>query len=791
MDISGFLLNITYTIEGITLWVKTKNGIVCIVDEYDPYFYIDAPEQIIKEIEMLKIDYRGEPIQIKDYKKTKIIVKGKEKELLKIFCYSPLHIPLIKRALEDFQCYEYKIKFIQRYMIDKKLWTLKSYKFTYNKKIESIEELKDEENFNILAFDIETYNPSGTSNSKKDPVIMISYSIKNESKVLTYKDINKEFVLRYKNEQDMIEGFCEILEKKDVDILLGYNINQFDFPYLNERSKTLGIPLVLGRKNNELSCKKTGKNIKLEIPGRIPVDLYPVAKFLSNIGAVRITRFTLKRVYQELMGEKSETKELIKKEEIWKMWENEKEREILAEYSLGDSKAVIDISKHLLPVEIELTKICGLSLEETSSSATGRLVESLLMRKAHERNEIIPEIPKYNEIIERQKNPIKAAYVKIPEPGIYSNIAVFDFRSLYPSIIISHNIDPFTLNCDCCSEKNAHISPTEDKFCKKRKGLIPEVLEDLINKRMKIKREMNELDKTSEGYKKLFARQWALKILANSIYGQTVYPRARWYSRECGSSITAWGRHYILSTIEKAEKQGFDVLYSDTDSILLILKNKTKKDAIDFMKSINKELPGDMELELEDFYPRGVFVTKRTSTTGAKKKYALIDEKGMIKIRGFELVRRDWSKIAKKTQMEVLKAILKEGDKEKAVQIVKETIKEVKEGKISLEELVIFTQLQKDIHSYAITSPEISAAKKAIKRGKKLEKGSLIGYVITKNGNSISDKAELLEFAKNYDPDYYINKQILPSVLKILKELGYEEDELKSKGKQIGLENFF
>ncbi len=793
MKISGFLLNVDYSSEDgdITLWIKTDKGTKRITDSYLPYFYLDAHENVLKDIENLKLDYKGEPIQIKNYEKVKKWIKGKQKELIKIYCYSSSHIPLIRKALEDFQTYEYKIRFIQRYLIDKELWPLKAYEFTYTDKIEKIKPIQKEENFNILAFDIETYNPIGMPKEEKDPVIMISYEDKDEAKVLTFKDVKRDFIIKYDDETKMIEGFCDIVEKKDIDLILGYNINQFDFPYLRKRSRVLGIDFTLGRENLEILVKKAGMRKRIEIPGRIPVDLYPVARFLSNIGAVRITRFTLKQVYQELIGKKSESKELVvKKDEIWKMWDNKEQRNILADYSLGDSKAVMEISSHLLPVELELTKVCGLPLEDTASSATGRLVETLLMRQAHKRNEIIPEIPKSYEVKERQMNPIKAAYVKIPEPGIYSNVMVFDFRSLYPSIIISHNIDPSTLNCDCCSDEESHISPLGHKFCKKRKGIIPETLEELISKRIELKKEMKKVDKNTNEYKKIFAKQWALKILANSFYGLTVYPRARWYSRECGSSITAWGRHYITSTIEKAEKQGFNVLYSDTDSIMLSLEEKTKEDAMEFMRSINKKLPGDMELEFEDFYPRGLFVTKRTSTTGAKKKYALIDEKGMIKIRGFELVRRDWSKTAKRTQMNVLKAILIDGDKEKAVKIVKDIIQELKNGKVPLEDLVIFTQLQKPINSYAINSPELSAAKKAIKRGKRIEKGTLIGYVITKKGISISDRSELLEFAENYDANYYINKQILPSVLKILKELGYDEADLKSEGKQIGLGDF-
>jgi DNA polymerase I len=244
----------------------------------------------------------------------------------------------------------------------------------------------------------------------------------------------------------------------------------------------------------------------------------------------------------------------------------------------------------------------------------------------------------------------------------------------------------------------------------------------------------------------------------------------------------------------KAEAAGFPVCYSDTDSTFLLMKNHTPEDAFSFMKKINDSLPGDMELELEGFYTRGVFVTKKhmgKEDRGAKKKYALIGEDGRIKIRGFELVRRDWSNIAKTTQRRVLEAILKEGSKEKAVKIVKDMIEELKSGKVPLEDLVIYTQLRKDPNKYDIKSPELSAAKKAAKAGRHIEKGMMIGYVITKKGASISDKAQLAELAKDYDPAYYIDNQVLPSVLKILKELGYSEDDLKFKGEQKGLDAFF
>lgn len=194
-----------------------------------------------------------------------------------------------------------------------------------------------------------------------------------------------------------------------------------------------------------------------------------------------------------------------------------------------------------------------------------------------------------------------------------------------------------------------------------------------------------------------------------------------------------------------------------------------------------------MELELEGFYTRGVFVSKKAEAKGAKKKYAMIGEDGRIKIRGFELVRRDWAGVAKQVQKQVLEAILKEGSKEKAVRIVMDKIDELKAGKTPLNELVIYTQLKKSPKNYEITSPELAAANKAINSGMPIEVGSLISFIITRRGNSISDKAMPAELAKDYDANYYIEHQVIPAVLKILKELGVKKDDLLLGGKQSSL----
>jgi len=225
--------------------------------------------------------------------------------------------------------------------------------------------------------------------------------------------------------------------------------------------------------------------------------------------------------------------------------------------------------------------------------------------------------------------------------------------------------------------------------------------------------------------------------------------------------------------------------------MVLQLNGKSKDDAINFVKKINAGLPGRMELELEGFYPRGVFVGRKLhgakEEVGAKKKYAFIGEDGRIKIRGFELVRRDWSRIARHTQQKVLEAILREGSKEKAIEIVRQVISDLREGRIPLEDCVIYTQIRKRLDRYAVTSPEVAAAQKAIAAGIPVEVGTLVGYIITRKGKTISEKAQPAELAEDYDANYYIDNQIIPSVLKIMGELGYDESDLRMEGKQLKL----
>ena len=204
----------------------------------------------------------------------------------------------------------------------------------------------------------------------------------------------------------------------------------------------------------------------------------------------------------------------------------------------------------------------------------------------------------------------------------------------------------------------------------------------------------------------------------------------------------------------------------------------------ELLRSINQNLPEDMELELEGYYDRGFFVSK--------KRYAVIND-GKITVKGLELVRRDWAPVAKNTQHDVLEAILEEASPKKAKKIVKDIIKKLNNGEIKNEDLVIHTKLTKKPENYKQIAPHVIAAEKLRLNGQKVTSGSIIRYIITKGHDPISRRAEPIELIEDqpYDPEYYIQNQVLPATLRILESIGYSEEQIMNNEKQTSLDSFF
>jgi len=201
-----------------------------------------------------------------------------------------------------------------------------------------------------------------------------------------------------------------------------------------------------------------------------------------------------------------------------------------------------------------------------------------------------------------------------------------------------------------------------------------------------------------------------------------------------------------------------------------------------------------MELDLEGFFKRGLWVTKRTGDFGAKKKYALIDEQDKIKIRGFETVRRDWCDLAREVQNKVIRLVLEDGNQERAISYTKEIIKKIKSRKIPKQEIIIRTQLKKSISDYKAISPHVIAAKKMKELSIAINEGDLIEYYIAetsdKKSKLVREKVKLPQEEGEYNVEYYLERQILPAVENIFQVFNINVKEIIEEKKQKKLSDF-
>ncbi len=813
LEFNPFDIDYSSSDKAIRIFGTTADNkkVVALDEEFKNSFYVIInPKKEEKALEFLeKFEIKSEDSIIKplDYNVVKKKMMGNPVTAVEITVENPKDVSILKDYIKEMPGYmdtaEDDIPFYKNYLLKNKI-PMGSKIICHGKLIDtkkynadfviSSKKIKVEgehfEKSKIMAIDIETYNPKGNPRPSKDPVLMISISTNHDfNKVLTWKKFDKvpKYVKLFDSEVEILEELQEIIKQEKPDIIVGYNSDNFDFPYLEARADKYKMNLKLGTDKSRLFVRKKNTEAVAKINGIPHVDLF---KFIRNMLSYTLKTETLdlNSVANELINEKK--KEGINWEDIHKYWDEGDEKiKKLVEYSMHDSKITLKLAEKLCPSVLELSRIVGQSIFNVSRMRYGQCVEWFLSKNAHDFEELIPKKPYGKHVKGRFSRSYEGGYVHKPKPGLFENIVVYDFRSLYPSIIVSHNICPTTLFCDCCKE--GHETPKIDgktyTFCKKKKGFIPKLLEDLINRRIRIKEMLKDMKKDSSDYAILSARSYAIKTIANSSYGYYAFPRSRWYCIECAESITAWGRQYIKDVIEKAEKDNFNVLYADTDSAIITLKDKNLDKIKKFAEKINDELPGMMELEFEGFYPRGIFVA-------AKKRYALADEKGELTIKGLEVVRRDWSNIARRTQKKVLEAILIKGSKKKAVDIIREHIEALNNKEIPLEDVTILTQLTRKIKDYSSIGPHVAAAKKAEKQGYEFEPGQMIKYVVTKGGGSISERSYLLEEVKkkdmDYDSEYYINNQLLPAVERIFSALGVSKDELKGKI-QKKLEGFF
>ncbi|MBI2173167.1 MAG: ribonuclease H-like domain-containing protein [Candidatus Aenigmarchaeota archaeon] len=719
----------------ILIGVDAKGNRAVVEDSFLPYFYatkaVKAPGIVGMEKVLMKLG-------------------GKEQSLVKVYVDLPQNVQKVRDMVKGHSdCYEYSVNFCKRYLIDKGFYPLGwlSMKGGHVEKSSG-----GSPPLHILAFDMEVVDGK---------IVMISFATHGSKGVITYKDA--PHVIRAKDEKDMLEKLFAVMEKEKPHIIVTYNGDGYDFNILRQRMEELKIagPRIAFEKHSYMSSAR--------VSGFVHIDLY---NFVNNLIFQQLASevYTLAEVSEELLGR---TKKELSYEDIINMWKDDVNA--LSEYCLNDSVLTLELSDRLLPQLFELCRVSGQLPFDCSRLTYGLLVEWFLMRKAAEMKIIHPNPPHWDEIQKRRLKRFRGGYVKEPVRGLHDGIAVFDFRSLYPSIIVTFNISPETLNCRCCSSK---VPGLEYHFCRKRKGFVPSVLEEVLQRRQAIKKKMNKAK--GDEFERLGGEQTALKLVANSTYGLFGSPSARWYCFDCGQAAAAYGRHFIQKTIKSAEKNGLEVLYGDTDSLFVKAGDAAAKK---FLRKMNSSLPGVMELDLQGIYARGLFVPQKLGNYTAKKRYALLDSKGNMTVRGLETVRKDWCDMARKLQHEVLHLVLQKKEND-AVRKVREAVENVRKRQVSMEDIVMRTQMGKSLEEYKSTGPHIEVAKRLKAEGRNIHEGMVISYVITKGHGSISQRAMPADKVgiRDYDIEYYTKNQVLSVALRVLQVFGYKEGDFLAGG---------
>lgn len=539
-----------------------NKSIIALDKNFKPYFYIlphDVHECMaeLNKLELLKIE--------KQRKRD----NGELKDCLKLTLKHPREMLKLEKEILKFKSVEtvreHDIAFSRRYLIDKGLFPMSEVEVrgkVLNRsnldktcRIEIHNEPKHVKSslpkLNVLSFKIEACNSKDKPKVIKDPIIMISFTSNHDfSKIFSTKKSSFDFVETVPSEKDLLKKFVETVKSVNPDIIMGFNSDKFDFPYIMGRAERLGISLNLGVDGSNLRFINSPKKSAV-IKGRVHVDLYRVVRY-----HLQLVDHTLKNVYMELFKDE---KIDIPMDQIYTSWvAGGAKLEKLFRYSLEDTKAIGQIGEIMLPMGVELARLVGQSLFEIVRRGTGTLVKWHLIRKAYEYGHILP-----NEPGNFERNVI-GGYVGEPVQGLHENIVYFDFRSLYPSIIVAKNISPETLTLDG-DDDSCHVAPEYGyKFKKTPIGFIPTIINQILKNRTRIKSMMKASTDPKERQILKF-RQEALKTLISTFYGLFNHPSYRWYCVEASEAITAWGRDFLKKTMEDAEKHDFKVLYADTD----------------------------------------------------------------------------------------------------------------------------------------------------------------------------------------------------------------------------------
>lgn len=769
----------------VYLFGRLENGeSFLVITNYRPYFYVKTTDLKSEKLQKALKDFDAE-VEESEFK------NFDNEKVSKITLWIPADVPKFRKYLEEdlkIECYEADIRFYQRFLIDHDIkGSLKisgEYKkgeyvdrIYENPKIKAgewVPELK------VLSIDIET-------DSKAKNIYCISLyteGLKDKGeykKVLihaTDKNIGKPLhnAISINTEKEMLEKFSELVKEIDPDIITGWNMIDFDLRILKEKFEKYKIPFTLGR--TDWLCKlelnrEFMRDSQADFPGRMVLDGIQ----LLRTSFVKLENYKLETAAQAYLGEKKLIGQENKGEEIDDLYRNNQQK--LVDYNLKDSELVYKLlyATSAIQLTIQRSMITGMTLERVKASVAS--LDSLFLRYA-KKQKIVLNSSRFSE----KDEPFKGGYVMNSKPGIYDYVLVLDFKSLYPSIIRTLNIDPYSYvkkeNIPKKLSKDKYITAANGAVFKNQDGILPQIIQDVWKQRDDAKK-----------HNKPAHVIYALKIIMNSFYGVLGNPSCRFYNPELSNAITYTAEEIIKLTSKKVEEIGYEVIYGDTDSVFVVSKAKDDNDAEKIGRKIEKYInefyegyvkekyhrKSYFEIQFEKLFKVFLMPTVRGSEEGAKKRYAgllIKNGKEEMSFTGMEFVRGDWTDLSKKFQLELFEKAFK---KEEVSGYIRKFVEDLRKGKYD-EMLVYKKNINKPLSEYIKTTPPHV---KAARQLKKLTSNQ-IQYVITTEG---PEPIEKLKHKPDYD--HYVEKQLKPIADTILSVYGRSFDDILKNSKQSTL----
>jgi DNA polymerase-2 len=621
----------------------------------------------------------------------------------------------------------------------------------------------------VLSFDIET-------NPRNERLLAISMFAPGIDEVLIVDGSDRAMpphASRCADEYSALDAFCERLLRFDPDVLTGWNIVDFDLTVLQRIAARVGHPFLLGRDSGATRIRKAEGYFgsgQASIPGRVVLDGIDLLR-----GAfIRMDDYSLDAVAREVLGEGKAISGDVQ-DRVAEITHNYRhDLPAFALYARTDARLAYEIVLKLDVVHLAFARsqLTGMTPDRVAASIAS--FDFLYLSELWKLGIVAPSVGSGDA---DTGVPQQGGHVLEPVTGLHENVWVFDFKSLYPSLIRTFNIDPLSFIAEPAPE--ADLIRTPAGAFAREPAILPGMLDDLFPRREAAKQNGDAV------------AAHAIKILMNSFYGVLGTSACRFYNPALANSITGSGKEILLWSKRWFEAAGFTVLYGDTDSLFV---QSTRGDAAQTLEAggrlagaLNADLDAHvraqwrvlsrLELRCEKLYLKLFLPHSRNSTRGASKRYAGLrhgESLDNVEFIGMEVVRRDWTALARQVQRELYQRLFTD---QPVDAYLAEVVQRVRGGQLD-DALVYRKNLRKHADDYtATTPPHVVAARKST-----LPEGRLISYVMTSAGPEPLDNIR-----HPLDREHYVLKQVKPVAEPVLETLGLDFERVIGDRRQIDL----